>query len=413
MDGLGTPRRPVLLMLLFCVLSAAPAEAQTLVAPGDKQRVNQLIDRGAGAQRLNCAVTPAKPFMDFQFRFNAGFTIGCPLKLFVGKKSRLSTYIRVTPDEGAPVLLSGANDIPAMPADMAATDPRKLNQDIELSGEFSLGDGRYLVELLTIDDQERTCLKKWKVDSGRRHDPPPPTTILKPDTVEPTEFVPWGGKLQPNGLRITVLLDVAALDPREQKLRAWDRSFLLDSLAALLRQLPCKSVRLVAFNLDQQQELFREPRFTGGGEFDGLESAMERLELGTVSYKLLQQQQGWVDMLFRQVRDEMSAPEPADAVIILGPVTRWRLKVVNKAQMAAVKSRVQPTHFFYFEYSQPWTVFPDALDTLTRSLGGTVLVFHSPQDLKQAIRKMQRQLKPAPEQAVSGRWAPRAAPKDN
>lgn len=410
MDGLGVSRQPILLSLLLCALPAVPVPAQTLVAGADAQRVNRLIDRAAGAQRLNCTVTPAKPFMDFQFRFNAGFTIACPLKLFAGNESRLSTYIRVTPEGGAPVLLSGASDIPAMPPDMTTIDPRKENQDIELSGEFSLGDGRYLVELVTVDDQERACMKTWKVDAVRRRDAKPQTT-LKPDAVEATEFVPWDGKLEPGGLRLTVLLDVAPVNPREQKLRAWDRSFLLDSLAALLRQLPCRSVRLVAFNLDQQQELFRDERFAGGAEFDRLETAMERLELGTVSYTILQQQQGWVNMLFRQVNAEASAAQPSDAVIILGPVTHWQLKVVNKAQMATLRSRVEPTRFYRFEYSAVWTVFPDAFDTLTRSLGGTVLVFHSPQDLEQAIQKMQRHLKPAPEKAVSGGWAPRAGPK--
>lgn len=410
MEGLRVWRRPVLLIVFFSALAALPAGAQTLVTPGDAQRVNQLIDRGAGPQRLNCSVKPLKPFLDFQFRFNAGFTIGCPLKLFAGKQSRLSTFIRVTPETGTPVLMEGADEIPALPADMAATDTRKLNQDIELSGEFSLGDGRYLVELVTIDDRERACLKTWKVDAVRRRGVQP-TIILAHNAVEPTEFVPWDGKLEANGLRLTVLLDVAPINPREQKLRAWDRAFLLDSLAALLREVQCRSVRLVAFNLDQQQELFRDERFTGGAEFDRLEKAMEHLELGTVSYTLLQQQQGWVDMLFRQVNQEATAPEPADAVIMLGPVTHWRLRVVNKAQMAAVRNSVEPAHFFRFEYSPLWTVFPDALDTLTRSLGGTVLIFHSPQDLGQAIRKMQGKLKPAPETAVSGRWAPRAAPK--
>lgn len=410
MDGSHIARRPVLLILLFSVLPAVPADAQTLVAPSDAQRVNQLIDRGAGAQHLNCTITPYKPFMDFQFRFNAGFMVSCPLKLFMGRKSQLSTYIRVTPEGAAPVLLSMTNDIPAMPAGMAASDPRRLNQDVELSGEFSLGDGPYVVQGLTVDDQERACAKTWKVNAVRRHGVGP-AIVLKPGAVEATEFVPWDGKLQSNGFRLTVLLDVAALDPQEQKLRAWDRSFLLDSLAALLRQLPCRSVRLVAFNIDQQQELFRDERFTGGEEFGRLEKAMERLELGSVSYRILQQQQGWVDMLFRQVNQEASAAQSGDVILILGPVTHWRLKVVNKSQMTALRSRVEPARFFRFEYSELWTFFPDALDTLTRSLGGTVLTFHSPRDLEQAIQKMQRQLKPVPETAVSGRWPARAAPK--
>jgi len=187
-----------------------------------------------------------------------------------------------------------------------------------------VGEGRYQVEVLAVDDQRRTWRKEWEIHVVRHRAVVASPTILRANTVAPADFVPWDGRLKAagDGVRVTVLLDVAPINPREATLRAWDRRLLLDPLSSLLRAVPCKSVRLVAFNLDQDREIYRNRQFRGGEEFDALEEAMQELELGTVSYHVLQQQQGWVQMLWNLPNTELRADDPADAVVILGPATR-------------------------------------------------------------------------------------------
>ena len=383
------------------------------LSPAETAEVNRVLDHEPASERLGCSIERKDPSLDFEFRFTAGFTVECPLKVFEGRKSAVNMFVRVTPQGGVSVVLGGTRNLPAAPAEMAAgADPRKLNTDLEFSGAFTVGEGRYRVEVLAVDDRHRTCRKEWGANFVRRHAVAASPAILEANAVAPADFVPWDGRLRTAGesVRLTVLLDVAPINPREATLRAWDRLLLLDSLSSLLREVPCKSVRLVAFNLDQDREVYRNSQFRGAGEFDDLNKAMQELELGTVSYNVLQQQQGWVQMLWNLANVELRADDPSDAVIILGPATRTRMRIE--------KAKLQPREtanpqFFYFEYSNLLgNPFPDSMGTLTKALGGKALIFHSPQELAQDIQKMLAKLKPGvPPEATASRWPARAAPQ--
>ena len=63
-------------------------------------------------------------------------------------------------------------------------------------------------------------------------------------------------------MRLTILLDAAPVDPRSLKLRAWDRTFLLDSVASVLREIPAA----VKASWDAIWE--PDPKFLGPQETD-------------------------------------------------------------------------------------------------------------------------------------------------
>jgi hypothetical protein len=400
-------------IVVLAVALAVSANAQMPLSPSEAVDVNRVLDREPLGERLNCRIERRDPSLDFEFRFIAGFTVQCPLKAFEGRVGSLNMFVRVTPESGPPVVLGGTRKLAGVPAEMANfANPRKLSTLLEASGAFAVGEGHYRVEVLAVDDRRRTCRKEWQINVVRRHAVGNSPAILKVNTVAPADFVPWDGRSKAAGesVRVTVLLDVAPINPREARLRAWDRSFLLHSFSSLLRAMPCQSVRLVAFNLDQDREIYRNSQFRGGEEFDALNEAMQELELGTVSYHVLQQQQGWVKMLWNLANTELRAEDPVDAVIILGPATRTQMKIE--------KAKLQPREtanprFFYFEYSNLLgDPFPDSMGTLSKALGGTAFVFHSPQELAQDIRKMLTKLKPgiSPE-ATATRWPGHAAPE--
>ena len=176
------------------------------------------------------------------------------------------------------------------------------------------------------------------------------------------------------------------LNPRSPKLRVWDRAFLVESLSSLLEQIPCTSVRLRAFNLDQQREIFRQDQFDDAG-FQKLEDALQALELGTVSYQVLQQRQGWREMLLRYAHEELIAAEPSDVAIFLGP---WTHHLGAFAHDATPGRETPNPHFYYFEYFPFWmrAHSPDALGMLTKRLDGTVYELASPADLARSVQKM-------------------------
>jgi len=135
------------LMVVLIAALAASANAQVALSPAETAVANRVLDGEPAGERLRCTIERKDPSLDFEFRFTAGFTIECPLKVFEGRRSTVRTFVRVTPAGGTPVVLGGTGDLPAVPAEMAArTDPRKVNTDLQFSGTFTLGEGRSCVE---------------------------------------------------------------------------------------------------------------------------------------------------------------------------------------------------------------------------------------------------------------------------
>ena len=283
-----------------------------------------------------------------------------------------------------------------------------------MSGGFAVGEGQFQVDLLVADQETGwTSRKRWRVRVTRSKHQGAAQVAIPPRSVFPMGVRPWPIKMDTSGkaLRITVLLDAAPLDPRTPALRAWDRAFLLGSLSSLLKQIPCASVRLRAFNLDQQRELFRQDQFDDAG-FIKLADSLRTLDLGAVSYRVLQQHQGWLDMLLDYANRELTAADPSDAVILLGPRTHY-FTVVPRERL---RGRETPNpHFYYFEYIPRYfrsSQFPDTLGSLTKRLDGAVYEISSPDDYARSIQKMLARVQPSAHPPAAGRWPARPAPTD-
>lgn len=369
------------------------ALAQTLWHSVDTGIAGPAFEKQARREQLTCYVDTKKPFVDFAFRFEAGYVVHCPLREFQGQASKLLAYLRVRPEGGLPMILGQGFKLPAIPPVLRSRiDLHHFNTEIEFSGVFAVGEGEYPVELVLADDHNRYCERRWKVRVAHSRSDEAIPVSMKPNTAAPVGIPHWEEKEAALGkpLRVTVLLDAAPIDPAALKLRAWDRAFLLDSLSSLLRQLPCESARVIAFNLDQQREIFREDRFDGL-RFPKLSQALQQVELGTVSYRVLERQQGWSELLANLVNAEVSAKDPPDAVIFLGPATRITRRVPEDLLTCRTTQKPQ---FFYFEYfSTAGNDYPDTVTHLTTAWNGRVFKIHSPGELAQGIQKMHEQLK--------------------
>jgi len=378
-------------LALLLLVSFAPALAQMPLTRENERTFSRLFESGPKGDALHCHLETFKPFLDFAFRYEVGYLLQCPLGQFDGKPTALGTIVRVQPEGAGPTNLGQSFVIPEIPAaEKKRVDLRRFRQDIEFSGVFAIGEGEYQVDLVVFDERDRIFRKNWRAKAsphGNESEAPP---AIAPGTVAAISLPPWQGTSDVGaGLHVTVLLDAAPMNPYSSKLRAWDRAFLLGALSSVLRQLPLASVRVSAFNLDQQRELFREEDFDRSG-LRRLAGALSNLELGTVSAKVLGRQDGWADLLTRLVRTEALQRQPSDAVIFIGPTSRIGQKV---PEFLDVKGGAD-LPFFYFEYyPQLGRDFPDSIEHITDRRGGTTFKLHSPGDLARAIRKMQMQLK--------------------
>jgi hypothetical protein len=358
---------------------ALPSRAQVAVTPTEISTVNQIIDSKAKQSTLKCDLVPRNPFLDFTFRFQTGFLLSSNLGQFTPGEQPV-TYLRVIPQGASPVLMRSIMDLPAVPRDMARTmDSRSLRKlRITTSGAFNVGEGRYAVELVLVNQQGQSCYKHWSVQTGKNTHVAVPLA-LDPRSVEPLAHDIWDGKLDPNGVRLSVLLDAAPMNALSPKLHAWDRALLLQTLSSLLKRIPCRSVQLVAFNLEQQREVYRQEKFDAKG-FAALTSTLQHLELTTVSYQSLQHGSA-LKFLSKLVQEQISTQTPPEVVFFLGPATRFDQKPLVESLENA------PPSFYYFELHWPGTHFPDAIEHLTKELHGSTFVITSASELAVAIQK--------------------------
>lgn len=378
------------------VLSGSLASSRAQVPLTDTEdiaRVNGFF-RASSPDALKCSLDQWSPSLGFDFRFVSGYAIGCRLSVFEGKQVTLINYVRVTPEGSAPALLASLYRIPEITPEMlrlAGGNLEKMKSEFAMSGAFCLGEGRYSVELLVRDNQGRTFRKKWRLHVAARHSERDVQLAMKPLTVTAIDESSWQtvSSQKRGNLRLTILLDAAPINPYQPRLHAWDRAFLLQCVYSLLRQTPHQSVRLVAFNLELQQEVFRADPFDSAA-FLHLSQALEEIETASISVQALKQRNSPL-LLATLAGQELKAVEHSDAVIFLGPNSRMDLNL--SAGIFTEKRPLNPP-FFYFEYF-PWPGpnFPDVIERLTKAADGKTYQIHSPVELDQAIEKMLAQLK--------------------
>lgn len=349
--------------------------------------VAKYFDRQAGERPLRCEVHAIPPRLNFSFRFQAGYVVRVPMKQYFGPKHGLVILARVTPEGRTPVVLGTSLKFPDIP---------KTKAEFDLAGTYLVGEGHYTVDWLLFDDSNRVCRKSWSVEARLASSERGLKLGIAPATVEAVSFRRWSPQDNHADVahpirRLTVLLHAAPIVSRMTRLRGTDRATLLGSLATLLESLPAQSVRLVVFNLDQQQELFRQDVLTPDA-FDQVAESINGLQLQLVNYRVLRNRRGHVSLLADLVNQELNAREPSDAVIFLGPSTRYFDKL--RADEVEPGAGSAP-RFFYLQYKPYWRSgadFPDSIEFATRKVRGKTMLIHTADEFAKAIKQIQVQV---------------------
>ncbi len=332
-------RFPASVLLVLTPLACA----QVMVPPGQLASVRFNLEPRATDQPLRCEVTPLPPTIDFGFRFEAGYDFRVPQSQYSGATSGWSVLTSITPDRGTPSYLIDHT---------ALSQATKTDLNFDIRGVYLLGVGRYTIEATLRDDRNRVCRKQWPVlVAPTRPNRVIPLALPAGAVVPLSPFVSRGKKLQDNAapIRLTVMLNAAAFSMYRTIIRPYDRSVLLGALTSLMEHLPATSVRLVAFSLEQQREIFRSDNFSPG-DVGKVAAAIRTLDQGTVDVHVLQKPQGHIDFLAGLIDQEFRAEKPADTIVFLGPTSRYG-PVIPKGVLP-VEPEASP-HFFYVRYGVP------------------------------------------------------------
>jgi hypothetical protein len=366
---------------------AAAASAQSLVDPARVPAGLLNFDRQPGEQRLRCEVLPFKPLLNFSFRFETGYLVRVPMEQYSGPGHGWAALARITPAGGAakPVYLAGRVRLPSVPATKVVW---------ETGGAWLLGEGRYHVAWKMVDDSGRVCRKEWDIHANLSHGERLVKMAMPPDTVADISLrgaprIRTADDARP--IRLTVFLHAAPISPRRTRMGPRDRIMLLGALSAVLERVPVRSIRLVAFNLEQQKELYRQSEFAPESLGDVAQS-IASLQLGTVDVHVLQNRTGHLDLVADLVNQELKSASPADVVLFIGPMMRFTEKVPAEELEKPPSSAIP--RFYYLQY-RPFMVQmqPTLSDTIQRAvaaLKGKTVIVRTPGDLAKAIELIEK-----------------------
>ncbi len=322
------------------VLAVTAVFGQTVL--NDPKKIadaQKLLDTLSGDQ-LRCEVSPRKPHFIYSLRVQAGYVAHIPLTQSQVQGQKWIVLARLTSKEASPVYLS---DIVQFPPG------GNSEHEAQLEGSYWLGKGLYSVKFLMFNDRGDVCRQEWQIDARLNSGVSNFKPVLPPGTVSGNslkESIPPAAA-KPVG-RLTILLHAASLLQKETSLLDLDKAMFLDAMVALLEEMPARSVRLVAFNLEQQREIYRKDGFTFA-ELPELARALDVVQPATVDYSVLQNPNGTVHHMQNLVSQEIHASEPSNAVVFLGPRSIYKDKPTSSFGLPPGGKQ----QFFYLLWEQP------------------------------------------------------------
>ena len=363
------------------------ASAQRVADPARIPERWKSFERGAGS-KLTCRVHPIQPRLNLGFRFQTGYSIEVPMRQYSGAGHWWSVIFRVTPEakERDPVWFVSRRRIPVGAGQKGLA---------EFGGAYLVGEGRYKVDMLLVDDSDRVCATGWKMraklnDQVRNARPGMSPGAVDDMSLRRSGHFPSMRDGVESGANVSILMHVAATLPNRVRLQSYDRMVLMSALGSILERLPARNVRLTVFNLDQQKELYRTAELSSTSFHEAIE-ALNGLELGTVDYGTLRNRTGHVDLVSELLNRELAADNRPDLIIFLGPLAHWTGRVSDEELPSG---NLPP---LYNIQLRPWRFLPsglqaDTIESTVRKLGGRTKQVYSPQDFAEAIQEVERLL---------------------
>jgi hypothetical protein len=364
------------------MLGAAIAPAQELIGSGGAVHLFSsdaaILETQDVRKDLPCTVTPNKPVLGFDLKYHTGYEVSVPLKELAGSDNQLTMVFRVTPEghPNEPVYFSKHIPVPAIEED--ASGPAYLG------GSFDVGEGKYHIDWLMRDRQERICSFYWDVEASLSAKDKPMALDITPLAIRPTDTEPFKQEApvvrqQDEPLNVKVVVNFAPQDSASATLQPLDTAALVSILRNIAREPRIGKFSIIAYNMQEHRVIYRQE---GASQIDfpGLGKALTSLNLGTVDLKRLSQKHGDSEFLANLITTELKDEKPPDAVIFAGPKVTIDdgLPQDTLKQLSDVKLPV-----FYMNYNlnpqvNPWR---DAIGNTVRYLKGLEFTITRPRDL--------------------------------
>ena len=123
----------------------------------------------------------------------------------------------------------------------------KSKQMLEVGGSFLVGEGKYAVDWVLLDEAGGVCRKRWNIEAKLGRGEQKVKVALPPHTVSDLSLRgvprPAAEALDARPVRVTVMMHAAPMSLRRTRLRASDKMALLGTLSSMLQRVRTSSVR--------------------------------------------------------------------------------------------------------------------------------------------------------------------------
>jgi hypothetical protein len=336
---------------------------------------------------LPCTVTEQKSaVIGFDLRFHASYDLSIPLRELSGTENLLTVLFRVRPLEpaGDPVFFTQKIRVPAVEEDAKG--------EAFLQGSFDLGEGKYAIDWLMRDRQERVCASFWNVqaelpDKDRTLEVSvKPGAILSAEREQFLEEPPVQRLSADPPLNVKVLVNFAPQNEKSSTLQPVDASALVSILRTLSRDPRIGKFSLVAFNMHEQRVLYRQ-ELSDRIDFPQIGKSLETLQLGTVDMKRLAQKSAGTEFLAGLMRSELQDSTPYDAFVFAGPKTMLDDNVPQDV-LRQIGEQHSPIYYFNYNLLPANTPWRDSIGNCVKFLKGVEYTISRPRDLWYSVGEM-------------------------
>jgi hypothetical protein len=356
---------------------------QRIVTAAQASAVIGFLEKAPGEAKLNCQLRAEEPHMSYSLRLSAKFMVTVPLKQFEGKRVRLFALLRLVPENKDPVYLTQSMVTPA--PSVRGKPELYRNNVLPWGGTFLLGEGNYRATLAVFDEAGRVRRFQWTIHARMSATERASAARTEPGTVGSVAWSPMpvrAGEGATRPINLTVLLHAGPLNPARTTLRGTDVAATLTVLGSILNSLQLGKVQVTAFNLDRQESFFEDHDFSPAG-FDRLRQQVSTLDLNLVDVHTLANRRGHVAAMGRLLREAMNSDPRPDAVLVIGPLSRFDDSVPGEALDAPASG----PRVFYFSLESLYA-YKDTISSAVARVKGTKRRLMQPADLVKAIAEL-------------------------
>jgi hypothetical protein len=332
---------------------------------------------------LPCTVTPVMPVLGFDLRFHAGYGVSVPLKELSGSQNHLTVLFRVTPANRDP-----KNKRDELHYFVQTFQVPSIEEDARgaatLDGEIDIGEGKYHVDWLMRDRDERVCSSYWDLDASLAAKDKQIEVAIAPGQVDKTQADQFDQEppvaRNETPLKIKVLVNFAPQNFDSAALQPIDTVALVSILRRISREPQFGKFSVVAFNMQQQRVLYRQSS-EDHIDFPALGEAINSVKLGTVRLGQLSEKHGYTDFLADLIKTEMATEEHPDALIFAGPKIMLD-EAVSQETLKPVATDVDyPVFYMNYNLNPQLAPWRDSISRAVRVFKGTEYTITRPRDL--------------------------------